>query len=54
MGVERANIELEATLQEVSKLKKDHIVEVKSLVAPPKAVKVILGGVVILLQDWIK
>jgi dynein heavy chain len=38
----------------VSKLKKDHIVEVKSLPNPPRACVIILGGMVILLQDKIK
>jgi dynein heavy chain len=38
----------------VSKLKKEHIVEIKSLGSPPKAVRVILGGVVILLQEYIR
>jgi dynein heavy chain, axonemal len=38
----------------VQKLKKDHIVEIKSLGAPPKAVKVIMGGVVILNQESIR
>jgi len=35
-------------------LKKEHLVEIKSLGSPPEAVKVTLGGVVILLQDRIK
>ena len=39
---------------EVQKLKKDHLVEVKSLPSPPKAVKVVLGGIVILNMDYIK
>lgn len=38
----------------MQKLKKDHLVEVKSLPNPPKAVRVILGGIVILNLDFIK
>lgn len=45
---------LEVTLQEVQKLKKDHLVEIKSLGQPPKPVRVILGGVVILNIDTVK
>ncbi|CAD8198362.1 unnamed protein product [Paramecium pentaurelia] len=52
--VSKVNVELEQTLQEVQKLKKDHLVEIKSLVQPTRAVKVILGGAVILLQDHFK
>lgn len=49
-----ANKILDATLLEVQKLKKDHLVEVKALPNPPKAVKVVLGGIVILNLDFIK
>lgn len=35
-------------------LKKDHLVEVKSLANPPEAVRVVLAAVVILLTDHIK
>lgn len=49
-----ANERLEATLEEVRKLKKDHLVEVKSLPNPPMAAVVILGGVCIMLLDEIK
>lgn len=35
-------------------LKKEHLVEVKSLTAPPDGVRVVLAGVVILLTDYIK
>ncbi|CAK81273.1 unnamed protein product (macronuclear) [Paramecium tetraurelia] len=52
--VSKVNVELEQTLQEVQKLKKEHLVEIKSLVQPTRAVKVILGGAVILLSDHIK
>lgn len=53
-SVEEANRSLEATLAEVSKLKKDHLVEVKSLPNPPRACVIILGGMVCLLADVIK
>ncbi len=49
-----ANKMLEATLKEVEKLKKEHLVEIKSLPNPPKAVKVTMAGVVILNIDSIK
>jgi dynein heavy chain, axonemal len=52
--VAQANVILDQTLQEVQKLKKDHLVEIKSLGQPPKPVRIILGGVVILNQDTIK
>ena len=42
---------LEKTIEEASNLKKDHLVEIKSLQAPPKAVKVVLGAVVLLNLD---
>jgi dynein heavy chain len=38
----------------VKKLKKDHLNEIKALTSPPVAIKVILGGIVILLTDQIK
>ena len=53
-AVRDANIMLEKTLEEVRKLKKDHLVEVKSLKTPPKACVVILGGMSILMQDELK
>jgi len=53
-AVEEANIILETTLKEVQKLKKEHLVELKSLLNPADAVRVTLGGVVILFQDHIK
>jgi dynein heavy chain, axonemal len=53
-AVSEAKQMLDQTLAEVNKLKKDHLTEVKALPAPPKAVKVVLGGVVILLLDFIK
>lgn len=49
-----ANKSLEVTLQEVSKLNKDHLVEIKALPNPPRACVVILGGMVVLLTDKIK
>ena len=49
-----ANEELEATLLKVRDLKKEHLVEVKSLLSPPEAVKIVLAGVVILMTDYIK
>lgn len=45
---------MEKTLEEVQKLKKEHLVEIKSLGSPPEAVKVTLAGVVILTQDRIR
>jgi len=39
---------------EVRKLKKEHLVEIKSLGSPPNAVKVTLAGVVILMTDYIR
>jgi dynein heavy chain len=47
-SVREANLILEETLKEVSKLKKDHIVEVKALTKPPEACVVILGALSIL------
>jgi dynein heavy chain len=41
-------------LAEVKKLKKDHLNEIKALANPPIVIKVVLGGIVILLQDKIK
>lgn len=49
-----ANEELNATLSKVRELKKDHLVEIKSLTSPPEAVRVVLAGVVILTTDFIK
>lgn len=43
-----ANNSLDLTLKEVQKLRKEHLVEIKSLGSPPEAVKVTLAGVVIL------
>jgi dynein heavy chain len=45
---------LEITLAEVKKLKKDHLNEIKALANPPVVIKVVMGGIVILLQDQIK
>ncbi|KAM3134143.1 Dynein heavy chain 3 [Paramecium bursaria] len=53
-SVEEVNSQLELTLQEVQKLKKEHLVEIKSLGKPPKPVIVILSGVVILNLDNLK
>lgn len=49
-----ANNSLAATLIKVSELKKEHLVEVKSLGTPPEAVKITLAGVVIMNTDYIK
>ena len=38
----------------MKKLKKDHLNEIKALANPPNVIRVVLGGVVILLQDKIK
>jgi len=53
-SVAESNKILEVTLLEVQKLKKDHISEIKSLSNPPRALKVILGGIVILNLETIK
>lgn len=53
-AVAEANNSLAATLAKVSELRKDHLVEVKSLGTPPEAVKITLAGVVILNTDFIK
>jgi len=53
-AVAEANNSLAATLAKVSELKKEHLVEVKSLGTPPEAVKITLAGVVILNTDFIK
>jgi len=44
---------LEETLKEVSKLSKNHLVEIKSFANPPEAVRVVLGGVVLLNHEKI-
>ena len=41
-------------MAEVKKLKKDHLNEIKALANPPVVIKVVMGGIVILLQDQIK
>lgn len=38
----------------MQKLKKDHLVELKSLNNPVDTVRLVLGGMVILFQDYIK
>lgn len=38
----------------MKKLKKDHLNEIKALANPPNVIRVVLGGIVILLQDSIK
>lgn len=53
-AVADANTKLQITLAEVSKLKKEHITEIKALGSPPQGVKVTLAGCVILLMDYIK
>ena len=53
-AVAQANETLEVTLAEVKKLKKEHLNEIKALSNPPLVIRVVLGGVVILLQDNIK
>ncbi len=52
--MEEANVILETTLKEVQKLKKDHLVELKALPNPVDTVRLVLGGMVILFQDYIK
>lgn len=41
-------------MAEVKKLKKDHLNEIKALANPPSVIRVVLGGVVILLLDKMK
>ena len=41
-------------MAEVKKLKKDHLNEIKSLANPPSVIRVVLGGVVVLLSDRLK
>ncbi|KAL4440889.1 hypothetical protein ABPG74_009302 [Tetrahymena malaccensis] len=53
-AVAEANNSLAKTLKNVSELKKEHLVEVKSLQTPPEAVKITLAGVVILCTDHVK
>ena len=53
-SVAEANETLEITLTEVKKLKKDHLNEIKAFTNPAIVIRVVLGGVVILLQDKIK
>ncbi|CAD8154161.1 unnamed protein product [Paramecium pentaurelia] len=50
-AVKEVNLLLDQTLQDVSKLKKEHLIEIKSLGKPPKPVVIILTGVVILNLD---
>ena len=38
----------------MKKKKKDHLNEIKALTNPPSVIRVVLGGVVILLQDRLK
>ena len=54
LAVEEANIMLNKTMEEVQKLKKEHLVEVKALPNPPRACVIVLGGMVILCLDAIK
>ncbi len=53
-SVAEANASLEVTLAEVKKLKKDHLNEIKAFTNPAIVIRVVLGGIVILLQDKIK
>lgn len=53
-AVAEANTKLAETLAEVSKLKKEHLTEIKSLLKPPNATRFTLAGVVILNADFIK
>lgn len=41
-------------MAEVKKLKKDHLNEIKALPNPSVVIRIVLGGIVILLQDKIK
>jgi len=38
----------------VRDLKKEHLVEIKSLGSPPEAIRIVLAGVVILNTDYIR
>lgn len=50
-GVRTANEKLDVAVQEVKKLKKSHIDEVRSLKTPPAAALIILGAMCYLLQE---
>lgn len=52
--MDSANKMLADTLVEVSKLKKEHLVEIKSLGSPPPAVRITLTALVILCFNFIK
>jgi dynein heavy chain len=41
-------------MTKVKDLKKEHLVEVKSLSSPPEAVRIVLAGVVIMMSEHIK
>lgn len=53
-SVADANKSLQETLLNISKLKREHLIEVKSLGQPPIPVKITLTGLVIILFDKIK
>ena len=38
----------------MKKLKKEHLNEIKAFANPPSVIRVVLGGVVVLLQDKMK
>jgi hypothetical protein len=44
---------LEKTLEEVKKLQDSHLVEIKSLLKPPSAVAIIMGGLVFMNEEYI-
>lgn len=46
--------ELDKSLQHITQLKKEHLVEIKSLGQPPKGVVLTMAALVILCQNYIK
>jgi len=49
-----ANMRLEKTMEEVKKLKKEHLVEIKSFTNPSEVIVIVLQAVIILVIDTIK
>jgi len=54
MAVADANDSLSRTLEEVKKLKKEHLVEIKSFTNPSDVIVIVLQAVIILVLDKIK
>ena len=53
-AVADVNAQLDYTLKYLKLLKKEHLIEIKSLGSPPKAVKVTITGLVIICIEKIK